>query len=89
MIDVERLAARLGGCRTSRRCATIWPSSHSSPEQVGEIATQADVGTLVLTHLVPGDFEVPEEEWEARVRPHFDGEVLCGVDLDEFALPSG
>ena len=27
-----------------------------------------------------------DEEWEARVRPFFDGEVVCGVDLDEFAL---
>ena len=61
-------------------------SSHTAPEQVGEIAARAGVGTLVLSHLVPGDVEISEQEWEARVRPHFDGEVVCGVDLDEFAL---
>ena len=44
------------------------------------------MGTLVLSHLVPGDLEPSEEEWEERVRPHFGGEVVCGVDLDEFAL---
>ena len=62
--------------------------SHTSPEEVGAIATRAGVRTLVLSHLVPGDLEPTDEEWEARVRPHFDGEVVCGVDLDEFALPT-
>jgi ribonuclease BN (tRNA processing enzyme) len=44
------------------------------------------VHTLVLSHLVPGDIELAEEQWEAAVRPHFDGEIVCGVDLDEFPL---
>jgi hypothetical protein len=39
-----------------------------------------------LSHLVPGDGEVSEDEWEAKVRPHFPGEIVCGVDLDEFEL---
>lgn len=60
--------------------------SHSAPEQVGTIAARAGVGTLVLSHLVPGDADLAEDEWEARVRATFDGEVVCGVDLDEFAL---
>ena len=38
------------------------------------------------TGLVPGDDEVHEDEWEARARPYFDGEIVCGVDLDQFAL---
>ena len=46
-------------------------------------------GVVTLgTQVVPGDDEVPPEEWEARVRPHFDGEVLCPADLDEFPLGS-
>jgi ribonuclease BN (tRNA processing enzyme) len=61
-------------------------SSHSAPEAVGAIAQRAGVGTLVLSHLVPGDGELPEESFEARARETFAGEVMCGVDLDELAL---
>ena len=49
-------------------------------------AKAAGVRQVVLSHLVPGDFEFSNDEWEARVRATYDGEVLCGVDLDEFAL---
>jgi hypothetical protein len=41
-----------------------------------------------MSHLVPGDDEFGEEEWEAWARPHFSGEVVCGVDLDQFPLAS-
>jgi ribonuclease BN (tRNA processing enzyme) len=60
--------------------------SHCPPEDAGAIAARAGVGTLVLSHLVPGDGDVPAEQWEARVRPHFDGQVLCAADLDELDL---
>ena len=86
VIDVDRLAARLSRLPNGEAVRNHLASSHSSPEQVGTIASKAGVRQLALTHLVPGDFEVPEDEWEARVRTTFDGEVLCGVDLDEYAL---
>ena len=86
VIDVDRLAARLAGLPNSAAVLNHLRSAHSSPEQVGEIASRAGVETLVLSHLVPGDGDPTDEEWEARVRPFFDGEVVCGVDLDEFAL---
>lgn len=90
VIAAERLAQRLRRLPNFEAVRNHLASSHSTPEQVGEIATQADVGTLVLSHLVPGDVDLTEAEWEARVRPHFAGEIACGVDLDEFALvPSG
>jgi ribonuclease BN (tRNA processing enzyme) len=86
VIDIDHLAARLSRLPNGEAVRNHLASSHSSPEQVGTIATKAGVRQLALTHLVPGDFEVPDDEWEARVRTTFDGEVLCGVDLDEFAL---
>jgi ribonuclease BN (tRNA processing enzyme) len=86
VIDVDALAYRITRLPNYEAVRNHLASSHSSPEQVGDIATRAGVRTLVLSHLVPGDAEIAEEEWEARVRPHFDGEVVCGVDLDEFAL---
>ncbi|MGH9287127.1 MAG: MBL fold metallo-hydrolase [Acidimicrobiales bacterium] len=89
VIAVELLAQRLRRLPNFEAIRNHLAGSHSTPEQVGEIATQANVGTLVLSHLVPGDVDPTEAEWEARLLPHFAGEIVCGVDLDEFALPSG
>jgi ribonuclease BN (tRNA processing enzyme) len=86
VIAVELLAHRLRRLPNFDAIRNHLASSHSTPEQVGAIATEAGVGTLVLSHLVPGDVDLTEADWEARVRPHFGGEVVCGVDLDEFAL---
>ena len=86
VIDVDRLALRLSGQPNAASVVNHLRAAHSSPEQVGEIATRAGVRRLVLSHLVPGDGDPSDEEWEARVRPYFDGDVVCGLDLDEFAL---
>jgi len=86
VIDVELLARRLRQLPNYDAVRNHLASAHSTPEQVGGIATRAGVGTLVLSHLVPGDLDVTEAEWEARVAPCFAGEVVCGVDLDEFPL---
>jgi ribonuclease BN (tRNA processing enzyme) len=89
VIDVHFLTDRLQRLPNYESLRNHLASSHSSPEQVGAIATAAGVGTLVLSHLVPGDADMSEEEWEDRVRPHFAGEVVCGVDLDQFGLSAG
>jgi ribonuclease BN (tRNA processing enzyme) len=86
VIDVSLLARRLERLPNFEAIRNHLASSHSTPEQVGQIATRAGVRTLVLSHLVPGDLDLTESDWEARVRPHFAGDVVCGVDLDEFAL---
>jgi ribonuclease BN (tRNA processing enzyme) len=86
VIDVDRLAERLSRLPNSAAARNHLGAAHSSPEQVGAIATRAGVRTLVLSHLVPGDGDPSDDEWEARVRPYFHGDVVCGVDLDEFAL---
>jgi ribonuclease BN (tRNA processing enzyme) len=86
VIEVGLLAQRLQRLPNFEAIRNHLASSHSSPEQVGQTATQAGVRTLVLSHLVPGDLDLTEADWEARVRPHFAGEIVCGVDLDEFAL---
>jgi len=86
VIAVELVAQRLRRLPNFEAIRNHLASSHSTPEQVGAIATQAGVGTLVLSHLLPGDVDLSEAEWEARVRPYFAGEIVCGVDLDEFAV---
>jgi ribonuclease BN (tRNA processing enzyme) len=86
VIDIDHLAERLSRHPRGEALRQHLARAHSSPEEVGHVATRAGVRTLVLSHLVPGDADLTEDEWEDRVRPHFAGEVVCGVDLDELAL---
>lgn len=60
-------------------------ASHSTPEQVGRVASEAGVGTLVLSHFVPGGPMVADETWLEAVRPHFGGRIIVAHDL--MALP--
>ncbi len=59
-------------------------ASHTVPEDVGKIAAQAGVRTLVLTHFVPGDDpSITDEQWAVGVRKHFTGRIIVGKDLME------
>ena len=59
-------------------------ASHTSTEDVGKIAAQAGVNTLVLSHLVPGDDpSITDEQWSADVRKNFKGRIVVGKDLME------
>lgn len=53
--------------------------AHTLIEDVGKVAQAANVGTLVLSHLVPGNR--PDEVW-ARCAEDFDGKLVIGRDLD-------
>jgi ribonuclease BN (tRNA processing enzyme) len=58
-------------------------ASHTTVEDVGRVAAAANVKTLVLSHFVPSDVELPADEWTAGARTHFKGRVVLGVDLME------
>jgi ribonuclease BN (tRNA processing enzyme) len=59
-------------------------ASHTPIEEVGKVATQAGVKTLVLSHFVPGeDPAVTEQMWIDGARKHFSGEIIVGRDLLE------
>lgn len=59
-------------------------ASHTTTGDVGRIAAEAGVGTLVLSHLVPGDdASITDEQWTEGVRAHFDGRIIVGRDLME------
>ncbi|WP_284320080.1 MBL fold metallo-hydrolase [Dyella acidisoli] len=59
-------------------------ASHTTTEQVGRIATEAGVRTLVLNHFVPGgDPSLTDEVWHDAVAPHFKGRLIVGRDLME------
>lgn len=78
---IEQLIARESNAKTLRDHLL---ASHTPTEQVGRIATEAGVKTLVLSHLVPGGPPViPDQVWYEAVRPHFQGELVVGRDLME------
>jgi ribonuclease BN (tRNA processing enzyme) len=61
-------------------------SSHTPLSAVGQVATDAGVARLVLTHFVPGDDVLPDEYWIKGAAKSFGGEVIPGADLLELNL---
>src|SRR5215813_1387934 len=62
-------------------------ASHTLTDEVGCIATQAQVKTLVLSHLVPADATgVTVQTWIDAVRATYNGEIVVAHDLMEIAL---
>ncbi len=58
--------------------------AHTPVADVGRIAAEAGVKTLVLSHFVPGDVPgVTDEDWLRGARAHFQGEIVVGKDLME------
>jgi len=59
-------------------------ASHTTTEEVGRIATEAGVKTLVLSHFVPGGYPfLADKIWYDAVRPYFSGNLVVGRDLLE------
>lgn len=78
------LEALLKRLPNARRLREHLMASHTLPEDVGKIAAQAGVKTLVLSHFVPGDdASITDEQWTEGVRKHFKGHIVVGKDLME------
>jgi len=78
---IEALLKRLPNAKRLREHLM---AAHTLPEDVGKIAAQANVKTLVLSHFVPGDdASITDEQWSEGVRKHFKGRVVVGRDLME------
>ena len=60
-------------------------ASHTDVVDVGRVAADAKVRTLVLSHFVPteGPGAPTDDEWIAGARRHFKGRVVVGRDLLE------
>jgi ribonuclease BN (tRNA processing enzyme) len=89
VVDVEALLGRISLLSNFEIVRAQFARAHTQVHEVGHVAACAGVKTLVLSHLVPGEGAHTPEEWEALAReaaPEFEGEIVCGVDLDEFAL---
>lgn len=60
---------------------------HTTAEDVGRIATLAQVKVLVLNHFVPGDDpSLTPEVWADAVRTTFKGKIIVGRDMLTLAL---
>lgn len=62
-------------------------ASHTPVTDVGRIATEAGVKTLVLSHFVPADSpRVTDKDWIDGVRETWKGELVLAKDLMEIKL---
>ena len=78
---VDALVKRLPNAKRLREHLM---AAHTLPEDVGRIAAQAEVKTLVLSHFVPGDdASITDEQWSEGVRKNFKGRIIVGKDLME------
>lgn len=78
---IEKLINEASGAKRLREHLL---ASHTSTEDVGRIAAQAGVKTLVLSHLVPGnDPSITDDQWSEGVKKFFKGRIIVGKDLME------
>lgn len=56
-------------------------SSHTLAGDVGKIANDAKVKTLILNHLIPPERDIASErDWESEVKEQFSGAIIIGYD---------
>ena len=78
---VDRLVASVPNASDLRRSII---SHHTTAEDAGRIATEAGVGMLVLSHLVPAeDPAITDEMWRSAAARHFTGRIVVAKDLME------
>ena len=81
---VDRLVARVKNGATLKKHLL---ESHTAAEDVGRIADAAQVKVLVMSHLVPGELDVTDEQWSGEASKHFKGRLIVARDLMQLALP--
>jgi ribonuclease BN (tRNA processing enzyme) len=81
---VDRLVTRVKNGATLKKHLL---ASHTAAEDVGRIADAANVKVLVMSHLVPGDLDVTNEQWLGEAKKTFKGRIIVARDLMELKLP--
>src|SRR5579875_2832355 len=83
VIDLQAIDAVVKNESQATRLRAHLQAAHTPMSEVGRIATQAGVKTLVLNHFVPGVPPIPDQVWYDAVKPHFKGRLIIGHDLME------
>jgi ribonuclease BN (tRNA processing enzyme) len=76
-------SSRAGGSAIAGDRDKLWVHlmrSHSPAAEVGRIAAEAGVKTLVLSHIVPIT-GVSDNQWKAAAAKHFKGRIIVARDL--------
>ena len=81
---VDKLVTRVKNGATLKKHLL---DSHTAAEDVGRIADAAGVKLLVMSHLVPGDLDVTDEQWLGEASKTFKGRIMVARDLMELKLP--
>ncbi len=85
LILTEEQRARLANNATDQDMPRHLSEHHITPDQVGEMAARANVGSLVVTHLVtPGATAADFLRYNATIGQHYAGPIMIANDLDEF-----
>jgi len=62
-------------------------TSHTTAHQVAQVAHQAGVAKLALTHHIPSNpLDVPDAVWKAKCSVGYSGQVYPGNDMDQITL---
>jgi ribonuclease BN (tRNA processing enzyme) len=56
-------------------------ADHMPAEDIGRIAEEAGVKTLVLSHLAPAIDSITDDTWREPVAKYFKDDILVGKDL--------
>jgi ribonuclease BN (tRNA processing enzyme) len=81
LAGIENLLTKVPNAATLRAHLL---ASHIVTEDLGRLAAEAGVKTLVLSHLVPGDDpSISDAMWTEGVRKHYGGTIVVGRDLLE------
>ncbi len=81
LAGLERLLAKVPNAATLREHLL---AGHIVTEDLGKLAAEAGVKTLVLSHLVPSDDpSITDAMWTEGVRKHYGGQIVVGRDLLE------
>jgi ribonuclease BN (tRNA processing enzyme) len=86
MIDLPSVAAKL------RRNGWNDPAAiehmkqyHLTPEEIGKLASSANVGKVIITHLAVGrDEDEQPDRYVREVKRYYSGPVIVGKDLEAF-----
>lgn len=59
----------------------LMKADHTPAEDVGRIAQEAGVKTLILSHLTPPIDSITDNTWREGAAKHFKGKMIVGKDL--------